>query len=385
MPEPEPAPSEDRPLAVLHVCSIRGRGGTGYMASRCCRLLHEAGHTILVGAHGGSKMEERARDAGIQTIDGLRLRRGLHPLDLWHDVALLRRTIIEHRIDIIHAWHSIEYWTCLLATRGTRAQVARTRGLVTPLRGHLFNRMAHARTGVVFATCGIILENYRNAGLDMNRVIHFYDGVDTTLFRPGLNRRPIRDEYKIPEDALVAVNVGRCEGIKGQETFIEAIAKLNDRAHGMIAGDGSKRAELEALAGKLGVADRIHFLGVRSDIPAVLAGADVYALTSVGSEGSSRATLEAMACALPCVTTTVGMLPDIVKPGRTGLLFAPRDADALAECLDNLFGDRRMRERLGQAAHAMVQERHTEATMVAQLASAYQQILAGRLPDGRES
>lgn len=358
-------------LSVLHLCSIKGRGGTGYMAGRVARLLHEAGHTVTVGACAGSKMEGRAREAGIPTLDGLKLRRGFHPIDLWRDVATVRSFLRKERVDILHSWHSIEYWTAALAVLGTPTKLVRTRGLVTPLRGHIFNKMIHARTAVVFATCGRIEEEYRKAGFGMANVMALVDGVDTTRFHPEVDGTRVRSETGIPAEAFVVASVGRLESVKDHGTLLAALAHMPDDAHALLAGDGSCREALEQQAKSLNLSGRVHFLGVRDDIPDVLAAADAYCLCSTGSEGSSRATLEAMACGLPCVTTFVGMLPDIVKPGRSGLLFTAGDAEALAECLENLQMDNGLRRRLGRGALELVQAGRTEASMLASVEAAY--------------
>lgn len=362
--------STGAPLRVLHVCSIKGRGGTGYMAGHLCRLLRERGHEIAVAACAGSKVAERAAQDGLPLLEGLQLRRGLHPVSLLRDIALLRRYVTARRVQIVHAWHSIEYWTCAAAIAGTGAKLARTRGLVTPVRPHFFNRLIHNRTAALLATCGKIEALYRESGLRSDNLFRLQDGVDTARFSPGRDGSALRRELGIPPEAFVVANVGRTEPVKGQRTLLDALARL-EGVHAVIAGDGSLRTELARQAEASGAGARVHFLGVRGDVENVLAAADVYTLCSVGSEGSSRATLEAMACALPCVTTGVGMLPDIVKPGITGLLFSPGNAEQLAECLANLANDSGMRRRLGAAARRLVEERHSETAMALSVETAY--------------
>ena len=82
-----------------------------------------------------------------------------------------------------------------------------------------------------------------------------------------------------------------------------------------------------------------------------------------------------MAAGLPCVTTIVGMLPDIIKPGQTGLLFAPRRVEQLVECLENLLQDGSLRRHLGRAARAYVEAHHSEAAMITRVEDVYRRIL----------
>lgn len=370
----------DNPLSVLHVCSIKGRGGTGYMAGHICRLLKEAGHNVIVGCCPESKVEERAREQGVACLQGLNLKRGFHPLSLWQDVAKIRRCIRDHQITIVHAWHSIEYWTCALAVSGTGAKLARTRGLITPIRSHYFNRLIHNRTAALFVTCKKIRRIYEDAGFAMNNVFAIVDGVDTEKFKPGRDRMKFRQELGIAENTPLLVNVGRLQPVKGHSTFLQAMAKLPDEVQAVIAGDGWLSDELRGEWEELGLTKRVHFLGVRNDIPDILAAGDAFVLCSIGSEGSSRATLEAMAAGIPVITTTIGMLPDIVKPGNTGLMFPPKGTGELVECAQNLLNDASLRRRLSERARAFVEEHHSEAAMIERIIEVYSGII-GQLPE----
>jgi glycosyltransferase involved in cell wall biosynthesis len=363
---------------VLQVCSIKGRGGTGYMAVRVARLLAEAGCRVFVAPCPGSKLEERARAEGLPVVEGLRLRRGFHPLDLCRDVRILRRTIRREAVDIVHTWHSIETWTGLLATLRTPARLARTRGLVTPPGPHLANRLLHARTGALFVTCGRIRTAWREAGFSMETVFDLVDGVDHERFRPGRDGSRIRAEAGVPPGAFCLASVGRLEPVKAQATILRALVSLPESVHLLLAGGGSLRGALEEEAVALGVRPRTHFLGIRSDVEDVLAAADAYVLASRGSEGSSRATLEAMAAGLPAVTTPVGSLPDIVRSGETGLLFPPGDADVLSAQIGRLLGDDDLRGRLGRAARDLIERERTETAMVRSLLDGYAQVLYSR-------
>ncbi len=376
MPQSKP-PAQSRKLTILHACSITSRGGTGYMASHICRLLKARGHRVIVAPRSGagSKVEERAIKDNLEVLPDMRFRPGLHPVTLSQDILRMRRCIRANRVQIVNAWHSIEYWTSSLAVIGTRAKLARTRGLVTPLRPHFFNRMLHRRTAALFATCRRIEDNYRNAGFTTHNLFYLNDGVDTIRFQPGGDPRTVRAELGISDNIMLIANIGRLQGVKGQETFLRAMASLPPDVHAVIAGDGPERDALLRLARDLKIQSRVHFLGVRRDIPAILAAADIYTLCSIGSEGSSRATLEAMACGLPCVTTMVGMLPDIIKPGRTGLLFSHGNVEELVECLENLLRDQGLRRRLGSQARAFIEEHHSEDAMVRRVEEVYFKVL----------
>jgi glycosyltransferase involved in cell wall biosynthesis len=112
------------------------------------------------------------------------------------------------------------------------------------------------------------------------------------------------------------------------------------------------RSHLEALAGELGIAARVKFLGHRRDIKALLNAADVFVMPSL-SEGLPLAILEAMAVALPIIATAVGGVPEVIKSEETGWLVQPQRAEALAERLCNVLGDEPGRRRIGISAQSL--------------------------------
>ena len=124
----------------------------------------------------------------------------------------------------------------------------------------------------------------------------------------------------------------------------------------LLAGDGPLRGQLEALAGRLGIAARVHFLGHCDDVRVPLGAADLLVLPSLW-EGMPLALLEGMACRLPVVASDVSGSRELVVPGRPGLLVPPGDAEALAEALEELLTHPARARALGEAGRKRVEER----------------------------
>ena len=139
---------------------------------------------------------------------------------------------------------------------------------------------------------------------------------------------------------------------KGQHVLVDALAvvRKNIPAAVWFIGKAAKPYQdlLEAQAQALGLSQAIHFLGYRSDLPALLPLADIVVLPRM-HEAVPRVLLEAMAAGRPVVATNVGGTPELVTEGETGLLVPPSDASRLAEALIALLGDRSRLERMGQA------------------------------------
>jgi len=183
------------------------------------------------------------------------------------------------------------------------------------------------------------------------------------LVRGGIDPAPIRAAKPIPRAVLGVPNesamvlwVGRLDPIKGLSTLIDSFRVVSDEtnAHLCLAGGGPIRDQLEMQVRELQLADRVHFLGPRSDIGALLMAADVFVFPS-RTEGLPNALLEAMAAARPIVTTDVSGCRDLIVHEKTGLLVPFGDTHALAGAVRRLLDDRGLALRLGVQAASVVE------------------------------
>lgn len=185
-----------------------------------------------------------------------------------------------------------------------------------------------------------------------------YNGVDPARAVSSLSREQARRRFGVPEDALAVAQVAALRPDKGHEVMLQAFVRLalrEPRAVLLLAGDGPRRQELEALARSLGIQERCRFLGIVRDIGDVLAAADLVALSSLPRmETLSVAAIEAMFAGLPVVSTRVGFMDEIVIPGETGGLAPPGDPEGLAAALAGLLQDEAGRRRMGEQAAARV-------------------------------
>ena len=170
--------------------------------------------------------------------------------------------------------------------------------------------------------------------------------------RPRTPDTDLRSELGVaPETPLVGTAVV-FRPQKALDVLLEAHARLLESipdAHLAIAGDGPSRAELLRRARELRLDGRVHFLGRRDDVDAILRSLDVAVLSS-DFEGKPLFVLECMANRTPLVATAVGGLPELVRDGETGVLVPPRHPEALADAVGRLLVDRDLRARLAAAA-----------------------------------
>jgi glycosyltransferase involved in cell wall biosynthesis len=215
-------------------------------------------------------------------------------------------------------------------------------------------------------------------GFPRNRIEIIPNGVEPGDFVPALTPDAARRAAKLPERGPLIVSIARFHPVKDQATlvrgFARALAQVPD-ARLILAGDGPLKPELERLAGELGVADRVHFLGIRSDVPLLLQAADIFCLTSL-SEAASLTVLEAMAAARPIVLTDVGGNSELVRDGREGLLVPRGDAAAVGAAIVRLLSDRGLAERLSAAAASRVRREYPLSATIGRYYALYEELAA---------
>ena len=204
------------------------------------------------------------------------------------------------------------------------------------------------------------------------------NGIPVAQFStPGVSRQAWRTRLGIPLDAVVFTCVARLSAQKNVGALLQALAAMDGRGGSMllVCGDGEEQGRLEAEAGHLGVAERVRFLGSRTDVPEVLGASDVFVLPSL-YEGHPLSVMEAMAAGRPVIATTVGGVPELVRPGETGLLVPPGDTSALAVAMERLAGNAEERVRLGRGGARVAAERFDVSHMAAAYNRLYQSLLS---------
>jgi L-malate glycosyltransferase len=198
------------------------------------------------------------------------------------------------------------------------------------------------------------------------------NGIDARAYTPADHDRPIRR----------IVTVANLRREKAHDVLFEAAALILRRcpdAEFIVAGDGPRRRELEALAQAQGIASRVQFTGHADNVPALLASSDLFVLPS-RSEAFPNSVLEAMAAALPIVATRVGGIVELIENQRTGVLVPPDDPRALGHAILDLIQWRSHAVRLGRAARAEVEARYSWERMIASFEHIYIEQLNAHAP-----
>ena len=198
----------------------------------------------------------------------------------------------------------------------------------------------------------------REVGIPENKIIVIYNGIDLARFSLGVDLRKKRRELGIPEGVRIVGSVGRLHPQKDFFTFLKAARIVSERVprvHFLIIGGGPLRRELEDFARMMGLEERVSFLGERKDVEKIYPLMDVFVLSSI-REGFPISVLEAMACGIPVVATSVGGTPELIQEGETGFLVSPGDPQNLAKRIEILIRDKVLRGRMGRKGKERVRE-----------------------------
>ncbi len=209
-----------------------------------------------------------------------------------------------------------------------------------------------------------------------DKIVLVYNGIDLERFKPNVGIRKVRGESLSSKTPMV-VTVGRLDWYKGHKYLLEAaekIVQILPDARFLIVGDGEYRKRLENQVKQLNLDENVIFTGNRKDIPEILAGIDLFVLSSV-SEGFGRAVAEAMACAKTVVATKAGGLSEVVEDGITGRLVSPKNSTALAEAIIELLKDKKKAENMGIAGRKRVEKLFSIERNVKSIEELYEKIL----------
>jgi glycosyltransferase involved in cell wall biosynthesis len=348
-------------MVIAHVVSSLALGGQERLVVELARRQRRQAEAVLavsLGA-GGGPLGDELTSARVEVV-AVAKRPGLDPTLSPRLYRLLRG----RGVDVVHTHNRMPLLYAAPAGKLAGARVVHTKhGPGVGTRRERWLRRQAARFTDAYVAVSEETAATGRGDCPPAKMAIVANGVDTALFRPDARARAeVRRELGIDDSAWVVGTVGRLAPEKDQSLLLRAVARQGvaiSRATVMLVGDGPEAARLRAEAAALGLV--VHFLGVRRDVPRVLAALDVFALSS-RLEGLPLALLEAMAVGLPAVVTDVGGMGAAV--GRAGLLVPAGDAGAMATALARLAADRGRARELGAEGRRAVVERFSVERMV---------------------
>lgn len=356
-------------MRIAHVVESLEIGGLEHVVVALASEQRRRGHEVrILCLWRRGALAERAEAAGI-LVECCDKRPGLDVRAL----ASMRGMLRGFRPDVLHTHNPMAHYYAVAASLGLGiGRVLNSRhgmgsGQLSARREKLY-RAALLATDHAVSVCDAARQRFVAHGVMPEAKAQVVrNGIDLSRFVPRSDAagERLRQTLSLPPAAVVFGSVGRLNEAKQQQRMLAALRVLIDRgldAALVVAGDGELRADLERETDRLALRDRVRFLGARNDVPDLLAGMDVFVLSS-RTEGYSLALVEASAAALPIVATAVGGNAEIVQNRRTGLLVPAGDDERLAAAMGELGRSASQREQMGRQARAWALEEGSLAAM----------------------
>ena len=362
---------------VLHIIEKLVRAGAEHSMLNICVALKEQ-YDPCVAAFIGGKLEAKLAEAEIPTYV-------LQPEEVpaptpWQRFSFCWRLIRQLKPDIVHT-HSAYGNTLgrLAAHLQGLPTIAHIRG-----RGGKYGTITHkllyrlcqrGNTRLVAISNGIGRELHRATGLLPQTI---YNAVDESWFAPeAIPPGDIRKELGLPDETFLVGSLGRIVEVKnypGMLRCAQRVCQAVDDVHCVFGGEGELLDEMNALKDSMGLAERVHFLGFRSDVARILHDIDVFLFMSHG-ESFGRVLVEAMWTQTPVVAARVMGVEEVVEDGSGGFLVPPDDDEAAAARVLELYHSQELRRQMGEAGYASAQSRFSIGTLAEKLSLVYEELL----------
>jgi glycosyltransferase involved in cell wall biosynthesis len=368
-----------KPLAIVHTENSCGWGGQEIRILTEARGFLDRGHRVTLIAPAEAPIAPAGEAMGIPVVRLPIARKRLPAL------LALRHWLSRHRgeIDVVNTHSSTDSWLAAIACASLvgAPPIVRTRHVSTTVRNTATTRWLYGRAAAHVVTTGeaLRLQLARDNDVPPERMTSIPTGIDLARFVPG-DAASARAALGLPARPALGI-VSTLRSWKGHQYLFDALAA--DRANWagwqvVVVGEGPYRDRLDAHLARLGLGGDIRFVGQQRDVVPWLQALDLFTLPSYGEEGVPQAIMQAMACALPVVSTSVGAIAEAVDAGVTGLIVPPRDAAALGAALARLREDPGLRLRFGAAARDRAQQRFGLAAMLDRMEAVFRGVLVQR-------
>ncbi len=367
-------------MKVLHFLDTLDRGGAEMQALDVCRNADRFGLEMTVVTSSGGILEQDFLDSGIELI---KLKRKF-PVDLYL-ASQLRKIIKERNIRIVHGYQAVDGTHIYIAARGLKnvKKVLSFQGFIPDKRNRIASRLLIPRMDLnIVVSRGLQHWLAKKDKLDTSNFQVLYNGADPERLKPA--GRSIRAELRLDHGAHLIGMVGNFyrDPRKDQITLCKALPEVMrqiDDVHCLFAGrieDGAegKMADCLNFCIENGLADRVHFVGSRSDVPDILSELEIFIFSSL-QEGLPVAVSEAMLAGVPMIVSDIEPLLEATDGGKFAKVFPIQDEQTLSRQIIELLNDKKERSRLAENAHKFAIENFSIDAHMKQLVRLYNELL----------
>jgi glycosyltransferase involved in cell wall biosynthesis len=366
---------------IVFIIDTLGVGGAESQLVMLAVELHKRGYDCVVFAlRAEGKFIETLESFGIPVING-NINKEKDRLALLRGILYLWRLIYKNRPCVVHAYLPLSNLLGSITARLAGASVVitsrRALGMHQEMetRWKYFDRISNALSSMISVN-SIVVRNdtISRDGVDSNKLVCIYNGLDLSRFDlPSEMRYSMRLKLGLLETDFAWVKVANLSNRKGHVNLLQAFSKIysNYKVRLFLVGfDHGIQQSLETITSKLGISDRVTFLGGRSDVPEILSAMDGYVAAS-HNEGFSNAILEAMASGLPIVATNVGGNAEALQEGQIGIVVEPNNPEALCSAMREIMNNKELCLKFSAAGKKSIREKYSVDAMVSSYLELY--------------
>ena len=362
---------QPHPRTVMLVTWSLVAGGSETYALTIARGLDPENYrAAFCAVDKGGPLESEVRQLGFPcTI--MHRRNGIDLGLIWRMYRLFRET----GVDVVHTHHFNQLFYSVLGAKLVGAKIIHTehsiecykkRRLRVAMR--MLSWLCDKVTAIGPDGAAVLLDRVK---VPKNKLEIIRAGVNLDAFT--IDKAEARRLLALEQTDHVAVIIARLFPEKNHRLLLNAFSRVVEKvpdARLLIAGDGTEREAIVGEIERLGLGDHVRMLGVRRDVPVLLAASDLFALSS-DREGLPIAVLEAMAARRPVLATRVGDVPEVVGDGVAGRLVPAKDAESLAAGMVELFTNPELAAEMGQRGRQYVEKHYAVRNMIARHEAIY--------------
>ncbi|MEW6200971.1 MAG: glycosyltransferase family 4 protein [bacterium] len=300
----------------------------------------------------------------------------------------LCRFIKHEGVDIVHINTINNIYAALAARRcGVPYLLFVREMLPSRMINDLYVRWICRRAAAVVAVSDSVRQRLLKAGVEDKKITVIYNGVELPPDGIADKADELRREFNIPENVPVIGMVGTIGPLKGQMVAVQAVAALVKSFPDLrliVVGDPFQEPGFKGYLDSVrrfveehGIEKNVIILGVREDVPVLMAMFDVLVQPSVGYDSMPRTVIEAMAAGKPVVGSSIGGIPEMITHGKTGFIVEPGSHEALARAVATILSSVEIKKKMGAAAVADVMDRFNSEKQAGKLLDLYERVLAG--------
>ncbi|MFH1760262.1 MAG: glycosyltransferase family 4 protein [bacterium] len=362
-------------MRILEMCSVQWYNADAAYAFGFAQSMINRGHEVFFLSFPGSPGIQKASQAHMKIVNGINFKT-FNPFRLLLSFIRFIRFIKESNIEIINAHRSEDHFFAGIAVRfiTPHIRLLRTRGDRRFIKNSRINKILYEKWTYrhIAASNLLLVRGYYNwLDIKQDRLFVVYPGIAD--IGKEISRKQAREKLRIPADIKMILFIGRFDAVKGLDYLVSACHAVHKEigAHLYILGrdEAITREDITAFHGYND--SWVTVINKSTDTALYSAAADIGVIASIGSEVIARVCIEFMCCSLPVVATKVGVLPEIVEHGKTGMLVSPKDSLEMSEAIISMLGNKNSLEAMARNARDYYEKFYTLECVGQKLESIY--------------